>query len=54
MAQFVRAEAAAELTALRAAFEPLAKAHSRAAVRPAMDAFAAAVYSFHERARRRY
>lgn len=49
LAQFVREEAAAELAALRQAFEALT---AQGCIH-AGDAFAASVYSFHEQARRR-
>lgn len=53
LGQFVRAEAGDELAAVRAAFERLAAARDPGGIVDAGGGFAAAVASFHERARRR-
>lgn len=53
LTNFLRLEAGAELAAIKAAFERLVKAYRSADRAGAADSFAAAVYDFHERARRR-
>ncbi|SUS08661.1 hypothetical protein DF3PA_350011 [Candidatus Defluviicoccus seviourii] len=53
LGEFVKAEAGDELAAVRVAFERLAAARDRGCVDGASAGFAAAVASFHDRARKR-